>query len=95
MAPTHDRAQFTGGKALSHQSHIVAILARVQRQWKHDEVVNGSGGEPGLEPGISIPHGKYSRPRDELDCRELNRQVVGQVVSSVPIPQKMRIETDN
>ena len=40
-------------------------------------------------------HRKYSLPRGEMDFRELNRQVVGQVVSSVPVTQKMRIETDN
>ena len=56
---------------------------------------SGSGGEPGLQPGISILHRKYPRPRGELDFRELNRQVAGQVVSSVPVTQKMRIETDN
>src|ERR1700685_3840268 len=95
MAASYNGPKFTGGKALSHQRHIVAILALARRQWENDEVVNGSRRNIAFEPRISMLHRKRPPSQTELDFRELNRQVVGQVIPGVTIAQKMRIEADD
>jgi hypothetical protein len=92
---THDGPQLAWGKSRSHPRQIIPVLTAAGWQRKQNEDDIGGGGEPAFERRIPMLHHKHARPGRQSNFWELDSQVPRQVVSGMPISQKMRIEADD
>src|SRR6185437_11722441 len=75
--------------------YVVAVGCISIRKWKENETRVRMRGQCDQQPRIPAVHGKHPNSLSESLLRVFHGRIVGQVISGMAIPQKMRVEADD